>query len=71
VAARNNTFDVLGVETRHRKRLRPNRLAEWELRIGDFRVFYDVDCEAQRVKIAAIGYKEGSTLIIRGEEIDF
>jgi mRNA-degrading endonuclease RelE of RelBE toxin-antitoxin system len=26
-------------ETRNRKRLRPNQLAEWELRIGDFRVF--------------------------------
>ena len=30
-------------ETRNRKRLRPNELAEWELRIGTFRVFYDVD----------------------------
>jgi mRNA-degrading endonuclease RelE of RelBE toxin-antitoxin system len=30
------------VETRNRKRLRPNRLAEWELRIGRFRIFYDV-----------------------------
>ena len=29
-------------ETRNRKRLRPNQLAEWELRVGDFRVFYDV-----------------------------
>jgi len=26
-------------ETRNRKRLRPNQLAEWELRIGSFRVF--------------------------------
>ena len=26
--------------TRNRKRLRPNRLAEWELRIGDYLVFY-------------------------------
>lgn len=30
------------VETRNRKRLRPNRLAEWELRSGGFRVFFDV-----------------------------
>lgn len=30
-------------ETRNRKRLHPNNLAEWELRIGKFRVFYDVD----------------------------
>jgi len=30
-------------ETRNRKRLRPNDIAEWELRIGRYRVFYDVD----------------------------
>ncbi|NJM41105.1 MAG: addiction module toxin RelE [Anaerolineae bacterium] len=30
------------VETTNRKRLRSNELAEWELRIGMFRVFYDV-----------------------------
>ena len=29
-------------ETRNRKRLRPNELAEWELRIDKFRVFYDI-----------------------------
>ncbi len=31
------------VETRNRKRLHPNELAEWELRSGKFRVFYDVN----------------------------
>ena len=31
------------VETRRRKPLRPNRLAQWELRLGDYRVFYDVE----------------------------
>ena len=36
-------------ETSNRKRLRPNRIAEWELRIDDFRVFYDVDSETKRV----------------------
>jgi len=30
-------------ETRNRKRLRPNQLAEWELRSGGFRVFFDVE----------------------------
>jgi len=29
-------------ESRKRKRLRPNALAPWELRIGDFRVFYEI-----------------------------
>ena len=58
------------VQTRNRKRLRPNRVAEWELRIGRFRVFYDVLDTEQLVKVAAIGYKEGSRLFIRGEEFE-
>ena len=56
--------------SRHRKHLRPNQLAEWELRIGDFRVFYDVDLDESLVKIEAIGYKEGSTLFVHGEEYE-
>ena len=56
--------------SRNRKRLRPNRLAEWELRIGDFRVFYDVDLEKTLVKIEAIGYKDGSMLFVHGEEYE-
>ena len=55
-------------ETRQRIRLRPNALAEWELRAGDFRVFYDVLEEARKVKIIAIGYKQGNKVFIRGEE---
>ena len=55
-------------ETRNRKKLRPNQLAEWELRMDRFRVFYDVDTEKQRVIIEAIGYKRGNQLFIRGEE---
>ena len=57
-------------ETRNRKRLRPNNLAEWELRVGDFRVFYDVDGENSIVKIEAIGYKVGNQLILRDEEYE-
>jgi mRNA-degrading endonuclease RelE of RelBE toxin-antitoxin system len=56
--------------TRNRKQLRPNALAEWELRIDNFRVFYDVDSELSLVKIEAIGYKEGNTLFIHGEEYE-
>lgn len=55
-------------ETRHRKPLEPNDLAEWELRIGDYRVFYDVKPDDQTVKIKAVGHKEHSTLFIRGKE---
>ncbi len=32
-------------ETRNRKKLRPNKTAEWELRIDKFRVFYDIGTE--------------------------
>lgn len=56
--------------TRNRKQLRPNNLAEWELRIDNIRMFYDVDTERSLVKILAIGYKEGNTLFIHGEEYD-
>jgi mRNA-degrading endonuclease RelE of RelBE toxin-antitoxin system len=56
--------------TRNRKRLSPNNVAEWELRIDNFRVFYDVDEVVSIVKIEAIGYKEGNKLYIRGEEYE-
>ena len=55
-------------ETRNRKRLRPNQLAEWELRIERFRVFYDVDDAAKIVKIVAVGYKRGNRLFIQDKE---
>ena len=58
------------VETRNRKRLRPNRLAEWELRWGVFRVFFDVEEDDRLIKLIAIGYKEGSHLFIRGREYE-
>ena len=57
-----------GGETRNRKRLRQNALAEWELRVGAFRVFYDVDEEHRQVKVEAIGRKEGSRLYVGGKE---
>ena len=59
-----------GHETRNRKVLRPNQLVEWELRIGVFRVFYDIDFVTSRVKIVAVGRKVGSCLFIHGEEFD-
>ena len=62
--------DQPAVATRNRKRLRPNRVSEWELRIGRFRVFYDVLGDEQLVKIVAVGYKERSRLFIHGEEFE-
>ncbi|MCL4504990.1 MAG: type II toxin-antitoxin system RelE/ParE family toxin [Chloroflexi bacterium] len=55
-------------ETRNRKKLRPNEIAEWELRVGSARVFYDIDEAANSVKIEAVGYKKGQRLFIQGEE---
>jgi len=71
-------FDQIGeqllyeptIETRNRKKLRPNNVAEYELRVGKFRVFYDVDEPAKIVKVEAIGYKEGSRLLIHGKEYE-
>lgn len=57
-------------ETRNRKRLRPNKVAEWELRADRFRVFYDVDAANAIVRIVAIGRKDGNRLFIRGEEYE-
>jgi mRNA-degrading endonuclease RelE of RelBE toxin-antitoxin system len=54
------------VQTRNRKRLRPNDLAVWELRAGTFRVFYDI--EGTVVWIKAVGWKEHNRLLIRGRE---
>jgi len=58
------------VETRNRKPLRPNPVAPWELRIGTFRVFYEVSSEEPGVvEVLAVGRKEGSILRIGGKEI--
>jgi mRNA-degrading endonuclease RelE of RelBE toxin-antitoxin system len=48
------------------KRLRPNPLAEFELRVGDLRVLYNV--QGDEVIILIIGKKVGNKLIVEGEE---
>jgi len=58
------------VPTRNRKKLRPNDLAEWELRLDRFRVFYDVQEVVKIVKVVAIGQKQGDKVIVHGEEYD-
>lgn len=55
-------------ETRNRKPLDPNSLAMGELRIGRYRVFYDVDIAIRLVLVKAVGWKEHNTLYIRGKE---
>lgn len=61
------TFEP-AVETRQRKRLRPNPLAPWELRIGTLRVFYDISEERKEVRVVGVGRKRGNTLFIAGRE---
>jgi len=58
------------VVTRNRKRLRPNRVAEWELRIGKFRVFYDLSVVEQWVEVKMVGHKLDNRLVVRGEEYE-
>jgi mRNA-degrading endonuclease RelE of RelBE toxin-antitoxin system len=68
------------VASRKRKCLQPNAIAQWELRLGDLRVFYDVgtehlsEGESARSKtvvtIKAVGKKVHNELWIGGERID-
>ena len=55
-------------KTRNRKPLRPNEVAEWELRIGKFRVLYDVDENGRIVRIKVVGFKIGNLLFVRGRK---
>jgi mRNA-degrading endonuclease RelE of RelBE toxin-antitoxin system len=48
------------------KRLRPNPLAEFELRVGHLRVLYNV--EESEVVLLVVGRKVGNRLIVGGEE---
>ena len=59
------------VETRNRKPMRPNPIAPWELRIGDLRVYYDIEEEPKnRVTILAVGIKDRNRVLIGGKEIE-
>ncbi len=55
-------------ESRSIKRLRPNSIAEFELRIGDLRVMYAVDSANQEVIIGVVGEKRGNKLFVEGRE---
>ena len=57
-------------ETRNRKPMRPNPIAPWELRIGDFRVYYDMTEDPEAVvHIRAVGIKERDAVRIGGRVI--
>jgi mRNA-degrading endonuclease RelE of RelBE toxin-antitoxin system len=62
--------------TSNRKQLEDNALAPWELRVGDFHVFYDTNADDRVVVVVvvvvvvAVGQKSHDRLRIGGEEID-
>jgi mRNA-degrading endonuclease RelE of RelBE toxin-antitoxin system len=57
------------VETRNRKLMRPNPIAQWELRVGTLRVYYDVEeADEPSVMVRAVGRKLGNRVLIGGEE---
>jgi mRNA-degrading endonuclease RelE of RelBE toxin-antitoxin system len=56
-------------ETRNMKTLRPNAVAQRELRLyGKYRVLFNVDQDAEKVTIVLIGEKRGNKLFVQGKE---
>jgi mRNA-degrading endonuclease RelE of RelBE toxin-antitoxin system len=57
--------------TKRRKPLRPNPLASWELRVDQFRVYYQVEPgdTGDIVYVVAVGRKERDRVIIAGTEV--
>lgn len=56
-------------ENRNMKTLRPNRVAQRELRLfGRYRVLFNLNEEDCEVTIVLVGEKRGDSLIVRGEE---
>lgn len=62
------SFEPL-VETKNRKPLRENPIATWELRVGKYRLFYEVVDTARIVTVVSIGHKEHNALLVRGREV--
>lgn len=58
-------------ETRNRKRMRPNPVAPWELRVGSLRVYFEVEETPKRVvRVLAVGVKDHNVVRIGGEEVE-
>lgn len=55
--------------TKRRKLPRPNPVVVWELRIGEFRVFYNVEQDRILVIVVAVGRKDHNQLQIDGKVI--
>ena len=64
-------LDQPTVETKNRKPMRPNPIAPWELRIGDLRVYYEVEEQPEpKVIILAVGTKERNRVRIGKETVE-
>jgi len=56
-------------ETKNMKSLRPNPVAQRELRLfGKYRVLFSVEAKTKRVTIILVGEKRGNRLIVSGRE---
>jgi mRNA-degrading endonuclease RelE of RelBE toxin-antitoxin system len=55
-------------ETKNRKKLRDNPIAPWELRLGNYRVFYTVLEDIIVVTVISVGHKQHNHLYIRNQE---
>ena len=60
--------DQPATPTRAIKRLRRNPLAEFELRVRDLRVLYNVNVEDAEVVLLLVGRKMGNTLVVGNEK---
>jgi mRNA-degrading endonuclease RelE of RelBE toxin-antitoxin system len=57
------------IESKNLKTLRPNSVAQKELRLfGKYRILFSVDEEAEVVTIILAGKKRGNRLLVLGEE---
>ena len=57
------------LESRNIKTLRPNPVAERELRLfGKYRILFNVDEESEEVTVILAGEKRGNSLFVQGEE---
>ena len=61
--------DQPDVETNNRRHLRDNPIARWELKVGKFRIFYEIDADTQVVTVISVGHKEHNVLYIRGKVV--
>ena len=56
-------------ETKNIKSLRPNPVAQRELRLfGKYRILYSVNVEEKQVTIILVGEKRGNKLLVSGRE---